>query len=381
MYFIVATAILLALIAVISFNTEPAFELFIIIGDNLGFPALMSAFLITISVLPLAYFGYKSKLRLIQYISVLLLVFTFSAWLSGFALILAAILIMAYITIIILSRRNKNNKALLYSEFFGGIINLIIMSSFLIILLFQLSLPSCALHIQGQCSSGFGGIFFALIITLIFGIFAIILFKQSATDVYSTLKKHLTPKPKPHIVAHKIKTKQKQLEFIYTPVEIKVGLLVAFLFAIIGGILDLALLLPIFGITALTAVVFSHFTQTSAIGDLATALVLPLFLIVILFIYLLIRIATMWNAANRGDINKLRELNSAMWAIIAIITVFLAPAGIILLIMRSPIDNIKRGLSFGDLEKLSKLKKLLDGGVITKEMYDAERKRILGGLK
>ncbi len=89
----------------------------------------------------------------------------------------------------------------------------------------------------------------------------------------------------------------------------------------------------------------------------------------------------MWDAANKGDVNKLKKLNSTLWAIIAILTVFLAPTGIILLIMRSPIDNIKHGLSFRDLEKLSKLKKLLDEKVITKDIYEAERKRILGGLK
>lgn len=386
MYFIVATAILLAVIVVISLNTEPGFQQFE--GLNYISPVLLSAFLITLFIIPLAYFGYKSRLRIIRYISILLLVLTLTSWLSLYALMLTAILIVAYnITIIILSRRNRNNKVLLYSEFFGGIVNLIIILPFLMMISNLFSLPSCALGLPGSCNPGFNysfsRIYFALITApiFIFGIFAIILFKQSVPYVYGTLKKDLASRPKPRIVIHNIKTKQKQPEFIYTPVEIKVGLLVAFFFAIIGGIVDLALLLPTFGITALTAIVFSHFTQTSAIGGLIAVLVLPLFLIVILSIYLLIRIATMWNAANRGDINKLRELNSTVWAIIAIITGFLAPTGIILLIMRSPIDNIKRGLSVGDLEKLSKLKKLQDEGVITKEMYDAERKRILGGLK
>ena len=89
----------------------------------------------------------------------------------------------------------------------------------------------------------------------------------------------------------------------------------------------------------------------------------------------------MWNAANSGDGKKLKKLNSSFWAIIAILSGFLAPAGIILLIMHAPIENIKRGLSYADLDKLTKLKKLLDDKVITKEEYNAEKNRTLGGLR
>jgi len=49
--------------------------------------------------------------------------------------------------------------------------------------------------------------------------------------------------------------------------------------------------------------------------------------------------------------------------------------------MHSPIGNIKRGLSVADLDRLTKLKKLYDEKVITKEEYEIERKRILGGYK
>jgi len=104
-------------------------------------------------------------------------------------------------------------------------------------------------------------------------------------------------------------------------------------------------------------------------------------LLLLFFVYILIRIGWMWGAANSGDIKRLKRLNSIGWAIVAIITVIFAPVGVILLIMHSPIDNIKRGLSVADLNRLIKLKKLYDGKVITKEEYEIERKRILGGYK
>lgn len=208
MYFIVATAILLAVIVVLSLNTESGFQQFE--GLNYTSPVLLSAFLITLFIIPLAYFGYKSRLRIIRYISILLLVLTLASWLSLYALMLTAILIVAYnITVIILSKRNRNNKILLYSEFFDGIVNLIIILPFLMMTFNLFSLPSCSLGLPEACNSGL--IYFDIIgVTpiFIFGIFAIILFKQSASDIYSTLKKHLPSRPKSHIVIHNIKTKQ-----------------------------------------------------------------------------------------------------------------------------------------------------------------------------
>lgn len=353
-------------------------------------PFLYSAFLATLFIFLLFYFGYKSGLRSIKYLSTLLLVLTLLSWLSPLALLLNAILIIAYSAlIIVLSKRNKNNKMLFYSEFFDGIANLIVLLPFLISLFYFFSLPSCASNIhpiQGPCNAGFNFsvFYFYGIPIFVFGVFTVILLWQSAPEVYNKLKSSLTfvSKPqKPYVVLHKVEKEQRRSEFTYTPVEIKIGLLVAFLFTIIGGLLAISLLLASLGITGLATIIFSRFIQTSTIINVATVLVLPLLIVFILSFYLVIRVAKMWDAANKGDVNKLKKLNSTLWAIIAILTVFLAPTGIILLIMRSPIDNIKHGLSFRDLEKLSKLKKLLDEKVITKDIYEAERKRILGGLK
>lgn len=358
-------------------------------SNNSGSPFLIAAFLITILVIPLTYFGYKSNLRLIKYVSIILLTLTLISWLNILAVLLAALGLIAYdIIIIIFSKRNKNNDALSYSEFFGAVITLLIMVTFFIPLIHYISLPSCsAIRLTGgECNNGVSIfiLLLSLVPFLIFGILGIIMLIQSKclSIIYNVLKKTLSSKLKKQVVINRA-TRQtsKKSEFMYMPVEIKIGLLVAFFFDILAAFVLIPVMLMSLGVGIGILSALSVFSSiSSSFRALGFFAVIFLLILIFLAFYLILRIAKMWNAANSGDGKKLKKLNSSFWAIIAILSGFLAPAGIILLIMHAPIENIKRGLSSADLDKLTKLKKLLDDKVITKEEYNAEKKRTLGGL-
>jgi len=382
LYFIVGSLLLVSFSVALALLSVSASTLQFLqtVSNNINALFLFSALLITVLTLPLVYFGYKSKFKLIKYASILLLILTFASWISIFAVLFAAITAITYMIIaIIFSKHNKNNKPLLYSELILGVIGLFAMLPFLVFLIGIFSLPPCYLHMPGSCNPGFNMFDGVLVIPIsVFGTLAVVLIKQGATPFYSALKRYYLiykerKKAKP-IVA----TIQSEKEFAYVPLEIKIGLLIAFFFAIVAGILILGLLLfLLFDITIISILSLLLGIRTGY-GFLLSIL---LSLLLLFFVYILIRIGWMWGAANSGDIKRLKRLNSIGWAIVAIITVIFAPVGVILLIMHSPIDNIKRGLSVADLNRLIKLKKLYDGKVITKEEYEIERKRILGGYK
>jgi hypothetical protein len=383
--FIVLVFALIALIALTSINIEAPISLLPILNSNTNSPFLLSAIVSTLLVLFLAYFGWKSKKQLLRYVSIFLLIFTFASWLSFVALFLATIAIIIYNILAIISKPSKSDKALLYSTLFGGLMDISIALPFLSWVVALLSLPPCPIVGQGTCNPGLNLFYIILIIISgFFLIFGILLIKPAASETVDAIKSwYSTKKKKSKVmntvkpVDHNKKEKSGESAFTYIPIEIKLGLLLAIFLAIIGVILNLSIILYIIGITSLF-LIFPNFIASSMIIKFANFLFVPLVLILAVSIYLLLRISAMWNAANAGNKNKLKELNSTAWAIIAIITVFLAPAGIVLLILHSPIDNLKKGLSMRDLERLAKLKKLFNEKVISKEEYEIERKRIIG---
>jgi len=139
----------------------------------------------------------------------------------------------------------------------------------------------------------------------------------------------------------------------------------------------------------LIALIFNIF---SVIGFAITALALFIIIIGIIFvvplilsILVLLRVNTMREAAERGNIVKLKEMNSVGWAIIALFFAGVIP-GIMLLVSDGAIDDLSTNpisppsatTSQDSLEKLAKLKSLLDSGAITKDEYESEKKKILG---
>jgi len=145
---------------------------------------------------------------------------------------------------------------------------------------------------------------------------------------------------------------------------IKTDLLIAFIFNILAvagfAITALALLIVIVGIIFLVPLILS--------------------------ILVLQRVSTMRSAAEGGDVAKLKEMNSVGWAIIALLFAGIVP-GILLLVANGEINGLSTGptapppspaTSQDSLDRLAKLKSLLDSGAITKDEYEAEKKKILG---
>ena len=96
------------------------------------------------------------------------------------------------------------------------------------------------------------------------------------------------------------------------------------------------------------------------------------------------RIGRMRNAAERGDIQRLKQLNSTGWAVVALIFAGVIP-GIMLLIAIGPINALGTqatgggggGIQTDSLDRLGKLKALLDSGAITQAEYDSQKDAIL----
>ena len=135
------------------------------------------------------------------------------------------------------------------------------------------------------------------------------------------------------------------------------------------------------------------FTIFAVIGFAIATLALLIVIVGIIFavplvlsILVLQRVNTMRSAAESGDIAKLKEMNSVGWAIIALLFAGVIP-GILLLVTNGAINELSTNpispppsmtTSQESLDRLAKLKSLLDSGAITKDEYEAEKRKILG---
>ncbi|MCL4447554.1 MAG: SHOCT domain-containing protein [Candidatus Thermoplasmatota archaeon] len=91
------------------------------------------------------------------------------------------------------------------------------------------------------------------------------------------------------------------------------------------------------------------------------------------------RTGRMNKAIKKGDVTRLKELNSVGWAIVALIFTGVI-SGIMLLIAHGPIEELsaEEGIASSDnLDKLIKLKSLVDSGIITKEEFERQKNGIL----
>lgn len=140
----------------------------------------------------------------------------------------------------------------------------------------------------------------------------------------------------------------------------------------------------------LIALIFNIFAVIGfAIATVALLIIIVGIIFVVplvLSIVVLTRINTMRSAAESGDISKLKETNSVGWAIIALLFAGVI-TGIMLLVANGTINDLSvtptsqmssATTSQDSLEKLAKLKSLLDSGAISKDEYEAEKKKILG---
>ncbi len=97
-----------------------------------------------------------------------------------------------------------------------------------------------------------------------------------------------------------------------------------------------------------------------------------------------VRLNRMKRAADKGDVDELKELNSMGWAIVALILGGFV-TGIMLLIAHGPIEELGKatptapgaGVTMESLDRISKIKALLDSGAISKEEFESQKKLIL----
>ena len=96
------------------------------------------------------------------------------------------------------------------------------------------------------------------------------------------------------------------------------------------------------------------------------------------------RAGRIYHAAKRNDINGLKDADSVGWAVVALIFTGVVP-GILLLVAHGPISELevtavggRSTLGSDAIDKLERLKNLMDSGVITKAEFDAQKKRIMG---
>jgi uncharacterized membrane protein len=101
-------------------------------------------------------------------------------------------------------------------------------------------------------------------------------------------------------------------------------------------------------------------------------------------ILVMLRARRLYNAANRSDIPALKATNSVGWAIVGLIFTGVIP-GVMLLLAHGLIIDLKNReerdssiLETDALDKLERLKRLLDAGAITREEFETQKKKITG---
>jgi putative membrane protein len=166
--------------------------------------------------------------------------------------------------------------------------------------------------------------------------------------------------------------------------SIRTYLLIGFIFVILALIawIILAIFYFFIGVVAIAATSSISYTGAPLAVGFGWLIVGVIFLLLALPTILVFRrINTMRNAAERGDITTLKQYNSVGWGIVALIFVGIIP-GIMLLVAYGPIQDLSTSpmqpVQTGvDLDRLSKLKGLLDSGVITREEFEVQKNLLL----
>ena len=100
-----------------------------------------------------------------------------------------------------------------------------------------------------------------------------------------------------------------------------------------------------------------------------------------------LRIHRMRNAVTQKDIRRLKELYSVLWVVLGFVAGIIP--GVMLLVASTEINELSStavvaragssGFSPDDMDKLMRLKQLVDNGTITPQDFEAQKQRILGG--
>ena len=127
-----------------------------------------------------------------------------------------------------------------------------------------------------------------------------------------------------------------------------------------------------------------YVSASLAIAGLIWGIVLLVFMVPSVLV--MRRAGRLYHAAKRNDVRGLKEADSVGLAVVALIFTGVVP-GILLLVAHGPISELEIGAVSGSpslgadaIDKLERLKKLMDTGVITQTEFDEQKKRILGPL-
>ena len=172
--------------------------------------------------------------------------------------------------------------------------------------------------------------------------------------------------------------------------SIRTQLLVAWVFAIIVNVGEIIAFVFFFIWMFIIAGLFGLLSYG---GSYAWVFLIPgLIYSIILLVFLIPSILVMrragklYRAAKRNDIYALKSLDSVGWAVVALIFTGVI-TGIMLLLAHGPITELDAkavggGSTLGadSIDKLERLKNLLDTSVINKDEFEAQKKRIMGPI-
>lgn len=165
--------------------------------------------------------------------------------------------------------------------------------------------------------------------------------------------------------------------------DLIIGWVFSFIFVIIWAVLFVEYMFGnLVGSGIISAFYNSNSSETSfLLGSLTVGIFFLIWMVLSLFV--MRRIGKMYKAAVNGDVVVLKQINSFAWTLIALIFAGVIP-GIMLLLTQGPINEMTMTMTADSsgpetevIEKLSKLKSLLDSGIITKGEFDAKKNTLL----
>ncbi len=168
--------------------------------------------------------------------------------------------------------------------------------------------------------------------------------------------------------------------------NIKTYLLVAWVFSILVVVSWIILFLYYFVALFIFAGLLGAFYYYGALAAVGLIYGIILLVFMIPSIIVMRRAGRLYHAAKSADVQALKVNDSLGWAIVALIFTGVIP-GIMLILAHGPITELQMRAGSGGsiletdaLDKLERLKNLLDTGVINKDEFDAQKKRIMGPI-
>ena len=162
--------------------------------------------------------------------------------------------------------------------------------------------------------------------------------------------------------------------------SIKTYALVAWIFSIIVNVVEI--LATLFFVGSMLYYLFIYRYSYPILGLLVYSIIAVVFLIPSILV--MRHSGRLYNAAKRADVQELKYADSVGWGVVALIFTGVIP-GIMLLIAHGSISDLQftKSRSSGStleedsLAKLERLKSLQDEGILSKDEFEEQKKKIL----